>query len=80
MEGTSEDHRAGFVEVAGKDTASLADRPEFLFGKVAGRAGGVDLIVVFGADVVVEEVVEEVADDGDMILDALFVFDVKGLG
>jgi len=58
----------------------LADRPEFLFGKVAGRAGGIDLIVVFGADVVVEEVVEEVAEYGDMVFDALFVFDVKGLG
>jgi len=58
----------------------LADRPELFLGKVASRAGGVNLIIVFGADVMVEEVVEEVADNGDMVFDALFVFDVKGLG
>jgi len=80
LERTSKDYRACFVETAWKNSPGLADREEFLFGKVACPAGGIDLIVVFGTDVMVEEVVEEIADDGDMVVDAFFGFDVKDLG
>ena len=79
LERTSEDHRAGFIESSGKDPAGLADRPEFFLRELAGCAGGIDLVVIFGADVMVEEVVEEVTDDGYVILDALFGFDIEDL-
>ena len=47
----------------------LRDLPELVLGEGACCAGRIDLVVVFDADVVVEEVVEEVADDGDVGFD-----------
>ena len=44
----------------------MGDLPKLVFGEVAGGAGGVDLGIVFEAYVVVEEIVEEVADYGDV--------------
>ena len=65
----AEEGGAGDVEVAGHVFCRLRDFPELVLGEGAGCAGGVDLIVVFDADVVVQEVVEEVADDGDVGFD-----------
>ena len=65
----AEEGGAGDVEVARHVFCGLRDFPELVLGEGAGCAGGVDLVVVFEADVVMEEVVEEVADDGDVGLD-----------
>ena len=61
--GTTESDGAGGVEWAGEVSASLGYAPEFFVRAVAGCARGINLRVVFRADVVVQKIIEEVSNN-----------------
>lgn len=61
-EDSTKEYGAGFVEVAWALRGELLVFPELFAGYVAGCTGCVDVVCVFGADVVVEEVGQEVSD------------------
>ena len=69
------DHRARLVEVARERRGALADQPQLGLAHIARLAGVENLLAVLRADVVVQQVVKEAANDVYVILDLIPPFE-----
>ncbi len=58
----------------------MSDVPELFVCEVADGAGGVNLVFVFWANVMVEEVVEEVSDNGSIGFELTLLANVERIG
>lgn len=74
---TTKEHRAGLIKVAWPLCNEALVVPELFGGNVAGSTRGIDVVLVLGTHVVIEEIVQEILDGDRGQFDRLLAVRVK---